>query len=322
MKPYLTAVLALFSASVALEAATITVTTTDSDTPPMGSKSLKQALEEAQSGDTIAFNIPGDGPHYLPTPTGGYPLLKLDSIKIDGYTQPGSSPNSNSVLQANNAKIQIVLDSRNGNSTLLDFAPDTAGDNTGYGDTESAVLAFYAAKGAEVDGVSILAVPLTGDSLNVKIYGVSFAHGASGHVHGSWIGVDPDGVTLAGPANGVTGYRYQDKSQQPTVNITIDDVVVGVAPKAANARAQLNVITGIAGIPLAIEGNRTRISGNFLNVQPNGLEDFNPALDETLAGNFEGHIEIGRGGNGTVIGVDGDGVNDADEHNVLGVMLP
>ena len=325
MKPYLPAVLALFSVSTALQAATITVTTIDSDAPAVGTKSLKQALQEAHSGDTVAFNIPGDGPHYLPTPAGGYPLLRLDSIKIDGYTQPGSSPNNHSILQSNNAKIQIVLDSRNGHHTLLDFAADNAGDNTGYGDTESAVLAFHTAKGAEVSGVSILGTPAVGESADIALYGISFAHGASGHVHGCWIGVDPDGQTLAGPKDGITGFRYQDKSQQPQVNLNIDDIVIGVRAKAVNARAEFNVITGIPVIPIIIEGNRTRISGNFLNVQPSGINDFIPALDPdlvALAGHFEGHVEIGRGGNNTLVGVDGDGVNDADERNVLGGMLP
>ena len=37
---------------------------------------------------------------------------------------------------------------------------------------------------------------------------------------------------------------------------------------------------------------------------------------------FEGNIEIGRQGNNTLIGVDGDGVNDAEERNVIGGAVP
>src|SRR5207249_6880327 len=37
---------------------------------------------------------------------------------------------------------------------------------------------------------------------------------------------------------------------------------------------------------------------------------------------FEGAIEIGRSGNHTLIGTDGDGVNDADERNIIGGAVP
>jgi hypothetical protein len=39
----------------------------------------------------------------------------VDNLTIDGYRQPGSSPNTNSILQPNSAKIKVVLDSRNRN---------------------------------------------------------------------------------------------------------------------------------------------------------------------------------------------------------------
>ena len=39
-------------------------------------------------------------------------------------------------------------------------------------------------------------------------------------------------------------------------------------------------------------------------------------------GTLRGAIEIGRGGDNTLIGIDGDGVNDADERNVIGGTLP
>ena len=60
---------------------------------------------------------------------------------------------------------------------------------------------------------------------------------------------------------------------------------------------------------------------HFLNVLPDGLHDYDPAFDPVLKGNFEGNIEIGRGGNNTLIGTDGDGVNDADERNVKAGIL-
>jgi|GEM_PF-1375165 len=304
---------------------TITVTTA-SDVPVAGQKTLAQALAEAGSGDTIKFNISGDGPHYLKTPAGGYPLITVNNLTIDGYSQPGSSPNTNPILAANNAKIKIVLDSRNGNATLLDFAGDTPNDSTGYGDTEAAILGFYQGTGNVVRGLCLLAVPLTGANQDVSLYGVSFAKGANGHVNGCWVGADLDGKTkpFIAPADGVTGFRYRGRNDQNQVTNTIlvSRVTIGVAKGSKNARSEFNVFAGVPAIPVILEGENHRLSGNFFGVLPDGNTDYNVAKIEELKGFFEGYIEIGRAGNNTIIGVDDDGVNDADERNIFGGMLP
>jgi hypothetical protein len=49
----------------ATQAATLTVTTTNNVDPAASQLSLAQAISRAQDGDTIAFNIPGPGPHYI-----------------------------------------------------------------------------------------------------------------------------------------------------------------------------------------------------------------------------------------------------------------
>lgn len=302
----------------------VTVTTTDNMAPPTGQTSLLQALTSLQDGDEIRFNLPGSGPHFIATPPDGYPLITRHNVRIDGYTQPGSSPNSNPILAANNSRLQVVLDSRNGHSRLLDFAGDQPTDSTGYGATESAILGVLGATGFELRGVCLLGVPRTGADQGVEMYGVAFAKGASGQLSGCWIGIAPDGVTLAGPNAGVAGFRYQsrDENEQVTANLLINDLVVGVSRTSANAAADFNVLTGIPGIPIIVEGNGTRIAGNFLGVRPDGQHDANLALDPAFAGTSNGFIQIGRGGNNTVIGTDGDGVNDAQERNVVGGLLP
>src|SRR5215470_4971095 len=96
----------------------ITVNTANNLTPGPGETNLVRAINLLQDGDTIQFNIPGNGPHYLVSPPGGYPIItNLNNITIDGYSQPGSSPNTNPILSSNNANITIVLDARNGNFT-------------------------------------------------------------------------------------------------------------------------------------------------------------------------------------------------------------
>ena len=302
----------------------VTVTTANNVNPPVGAVSLLRALTGLQNGDTIRFNIPGAGPHFIETPADGYPLITAHNVTIDGYSQPGSSPNTNPILAANNAQIRVVLDSRNGNLHVMDFDPDVA--SSGYGDTEAAVLGIYAATNFYISGFSFLSVPLLpgaspgGD--DVVAYGISLARAASGYISGNWFGVAPDGTTLAAPGNGITAYAWRELSSDPRTLST--NLVVGVQPGSTNAPAEFNVFCGIPGIPIILESEAARISGNFLNVFPSGIRDFNPPLfdPENFFGTFGGNIEIGRANNNTVIGVDGDGVNDSNERNIFSGVLP
>src|SRR2546426_6117770 len=107
-----TAALALLCS--AAEAAIITVNTTNNAAPGPNETNLVMALNQLSDGDTVQFNIPGNGPFYLRTPAAGYRYITNNNIAIDGYSQPGSAPNTNPILAANNARIQIVLDSRDG----------------------------------------------------------------------------------------------------------------------------------------------------------------------------------------------------------------
>src|SRR4030095_15012568 len=89
--------------SSAASAATFTVTTTADSGPG----SLRQAVLDANANaglDTIAFFIPGGG---VQTITVGSELSITDAVLIDGYTQPGSSPNMDGL--ADNAILLIEL---------------------------------------------------------------------------------------------------------------------------------------------------------------------------------------------------------------------
>ena len=90
---------ALFAASGALSAITYTVTSTADS----GAGTLRQAILDANANpgaDTIAFNIVGTGPHTIAPAT---PLPAVtEAVTIDGYTQPGSSANTNPVGQGLN----------------------------------------------------------------------------------------------------------------------------------------------------------------------------------------------------------------------------
>ena len=95
-------------------AATFTVTNTN-DTGP---GSLRQALLDANANaglDTIAFNVSGagcDGSGVCTITTASSLPTISSPVVIDGYTQPGSSPNTNP-QGALNTVLKVVLSGAN-----------------------------------------------------------------------------------------------------------------------------------------------------------------------------------------------------------------
>ena len=99
-------VLASFLTSAVASPATFTVT----NTADSGAGSLRQAIDDANAAagaDTIAFNIPGAGVHTI-TPLSLLPIIGTP-LTIDGYTQPGSTANTNAT-GALNTVLQIEID--------------------------------------------------------------------------------------------------------------------------------------------------------------------------------------------------------------------
>lgn len=292
----------------AVKAATITVNTADNTDFSAGKTNLVRAIQLLEDGDTINFNIPGAGPHFLVTPAmvtgagggGGYPEVTKNNVIIDGYSQPGAVPNTNPAKSPNNAQIKIVIDSRAGGAHVWDIG--------GFGTTESGMF-VVSGNNVTIKGLSFLGKRGDDDDEeNPNRYGIAAGNrGGNGlHVSGCWMGVAPDGTTVAGFNDGIAAFRHRDPS-----DVFVNNIVVGVKAGSANPRAEFNVFVDQA-ISIVIEGSGTRISGNFIGVLPDGITRVpNPAEY------WEGHIELARDPYNIVIGTDGDGVNDADEGNVI-----
>lgn len=80
--------LGLIALSLTAKADTYTVTSTNASDPA----GFLQALTNANNHpgpDTIAFNIPGPGPYTIVVVTGNIGMSVLDTVTIDGTTQPG-----------------------------------------------------------------------------------------------------------------------------------------------------------------------------------------------------------------------------------------
>src|SRR5262249_10777723 len=98
-----------------LEPRTLLTTFTVVNTNDSGTGSLAQAILDANAHgtvggipNTIAFDIPGSG---LRTITLQNDLTALTSaVVINGYTQPGASPNTKPIDQPDNAVLEVAID--------------------------------------------------------------------------------------------------------------------------------------------------------------------------------------------------------------------
>ena len=177
--------LLLWAIAAPLAAATFTVTNTSDSGPG----SLRQAILDANANpglDTIVFNIPGAGVHTImpSTPFDGI----LDPVLIDGYTQPGSAPNTDTI--ADNAILLIELDG------------STAG---GIG------LLLGGAGGSTAQG---LVVNRWGSGIQTFN---NTGNGIGNVIRGNFIGTDPSGTLARGNvSSGITSQAPNDRIGGPT----------------------------------------------------------------------------------------------------------
>lgn len=146
---------------------------------------LRAAIEETNANPdqkTILFDIPGPCPHLIQPATALPPIT--DSVIIDGYSQPGSAPNTLSIDQGTNAKICIEV-------------------NGGLITDGSSGLVFQSAgnvlRGLSITGFGYPDMGDPGSPEEVPVGGVVLLGGQT-RVEGNFIGVDPDGLT-ADPNN-------------------------------------------------------------------------------------------------------------------------
>lgn len=310
----------------------VVVDTADNASPAGdGKTSLLEALQGLQDNDIITFNIPGAGPHVITTPLGGYPLITKAGVTIDGYTQPGATPNTNGILEGNNASLKIVLDSSgdDASSDALPLRRSTRLPYPGYGDSENAILGIVEADDVTIRGLAFKARHTPGSDEDPSIYGVALVKGAERvKVQGNWFGLAPDGTTVNGMASAVAGFRHRVNVDGSNVDTFSGYLTVGTDSDGRNDNAEFNILAG-THIALALELPGARIAGNYFNVKADG-KTFIPADSiheaQLASGRSAGdssveNIENGRVTIGSVVGTDGNAVNDANEKNIFNVVV-
>ena len=216
-----------------------------SDTPT--GKTLRAAITTANSNPgatTITFNITGDCPQFIAL-SGLLPNITSD-ITIDGYSQPGSAPNS--VVPGYDGKICVVL--RGGG---LDHALQTSGSGrlTVHGiefeDFSTAAIRLASGSGHIVTGNSFSAFPgetlankdgvlIEGSATNSQVGSYAFGdrnvfaqsteaaiklatNGAGNHlIQGNYIGFDFNGTKWTGAPNKYGIYAQDSGSNEISFN--------------------------------------------------------------------------------------------------------
>jgi hypothetical protein len=235
-------------------------------TADAGPGSLRAALVAANAVSVIAnpnpivitFEVPGPGPHTI-SPSSPLPLI-VRPVLIDGFSQPGSAPNTAAIDEAINAVIRIEL------------------------------------SGALVPGASVTGLDLRSGSSGSTIRGLSINRfsgraigifGAGGQtITGNYIGVGPDGSavvpgqqeglqvgtsanTIGGDAPGdrnvISGHSGNGVTINSSANVILGNFI-GTDPTGTAARPN-----GIAGVVLSgpenvvggvVAAHRNLVSGN------------------------------------------------------------
>ena len=275
LDPYSLLLAPLLFAPACVLAATFTVTTA----ADAGPGSLRQAMLDANAAagaDTVAFNIPGSGPHAIHVlsslPAASGPLT------IDGYTQPGAFPNNGGV--GSNAQIQIEL-----------VGPGSAG--------VSALTLLVGSVGSTVRGLAINR--FSGSQIS--------ALGDDCVITGNYIGTDPGG-TIAYPSSpgtriglGISGDRCRVGGPQAADrNVVSGNSHVGVYVGGSEVVVQGNLI-GTSSAGGSALGNSCGISigttgpgaDPTLNARIGGTNSGVSAPRNVISGNVRCGIEIVSG---------------------------
>jgi parallel beta-helix repeat protein len=275
-----------------------------------GGCTLRAALQEARiDGDasTISFDIAGAGPHTIQL---GFELPRIDDVfptTINGYTQPGSSPNT--AEYGSNAQINIEI------------------------------------RGTGLQGVDAFAIYSDGNVLRgVSIYNTKFAvklreSADDNRIHGNFIGTNAAGTfgaaTFEPLAIGVSINDGSDRNRIGTANLADRNVISGNGGRgiatfwASNDNVIQNNVVGLSptGARRANLGHGIDLNFGSSNNLVGGLGPFE---GNVVSGNRITGVEVSHGANtrdNSVIGnwigttLDGSAATSATKNLYHGIHL-
>ena len=316
-----------------------------------GHCSLREAINVANittGTDTIAFNLTGTDPGYVSgtdswviRPTSSLPTI-FDPVIIDGYTQPGASPNTNGPGVGLNTLLKVELDG-SGTTNTVGLSPGAGSTIRGLAINRFHVgIKMSAPVGNVIEG-NFIGTDAIGTAALGNQFGVHISSGANNTVGGTTPGAanlisgnTADGVMIEGSDS--TGNLVQGNLIGTDVNgaTVLGNSGSGVLIDGASdntiggtTSGTRNVISGNELDGVSIGGNGSTgnlVQGNFIGTNAN----VSAALGNTLAGV---RIELGASSNtigarnvisrnGVGVIIDGVGTTgNLVEENIIGTDL-
>ena len=255
----------LWAATLPLAAATFTVTNTDD----AGPGSLRQAILDAEGSagaDTIAFAIPGAGVHTI-TPLSLLPIIS-QPLTLDGYTQPGSSPNTNATGGLNTV-LQIEIDGTAAPQRCVTIGSSDV--------TVRGLVINRCTEGIELFnffGASTTGIVIAGNFIGTDPTGVSASPNQTGIAVGTQGGTV--GATIGGP----------DPADRNLISgNTISGFSAGSNFNGGSSTAFYGNVIGLDNEAAAPLANGRGISFNGLGPSTTQVGDVVPGLGNLIAGN-------------------------------------
>lgn len=284
--------------------ATVLIVTNTNDS---GAGSLRAAITDANANpaaNVIGFNISGSCPRTIALDT-ELPAI-TNSLSIRGYTQPGSQPNSNALID--NATICVELTEASGHTVNNGLHFAAASDGDAFDVSGLSIGAFNT--GVLVDGSADADFSIWGNFIGLAANGTTaransfIGVNVTGHAQGAIGGSDaaqrnvvaqsPGGVRLAGDrasylVNNFIGTNASGSAARPNT--------IGVSLLSAGNEASNNVISGNSGYGISISG--ANAVANIVQGNRIGLKAF--SLGDNALGNGDHGILIGTGASQSLI---------------------
>jgi CSLREA domain-containing protein len=280
-----------------------------------GGCTLREAINAANSNpdaNAIKFDIPGSGVRTV-TLLSAFPII-TSPVLIDGYTQPGASPNT--LVEGDNAILLIELSGAGagpahglylqGGSSIVrglvingfnlnGIRMDVAGENVIAGNFIGTNATGTAAVGNKLEGVSIViahdnviggTAPSARNVISGNLSnGVRIDNSSNNRVVGNYIGADSSGTAKV--SNSIDGILIAGSSKF--------NLLGGTAEGARNLLSgnKGSGVQIVAGAP----GNN-KVQGNFIGTTANGVDplgNFGAGVQMNSANTTVGGLNSGEG---------------------------
>ncbi len=201
---------------------------------------LREAINAANSNDNdpavdlISFSIPGEGVKTITVTQDSFLPVIDEAVTIDGYTQPGATPNTLTQPGRTDANLLIELD----------------GTNVGPGTS-----------GLVIVGSNITVRGLVINRFSADGIRIAAGLGTNNKVEGNFIGTDPSGTQALG-----NGVFFAGSGNEGAVFVSSgDNTTIGGATKEAR-----NLISGNNTTGIRLQSSDNTVAGNLIGTQKDG----------------------------------------------------